>query len=130
MLPSVTSAALGLTILAALAATQVLVAKEWLSFGHCFRDRSGFTAGGVTGRSGGLTGAVGSSNSDDVGALASEDFSPVFFQFLDCVRTIAAQCPTAFQFNEVRAATLTRTLTLTLTLTHDFLPHSLPVTMS
>ncbi|KAK3728847.1 hypothetical protein QZH41_020231 [Actinostola sp. cb2023] len=55
---------------------QVLVEKEWLSFGHKFTDRCAL--------------------------LQSEqkEFSPVFLQFLESVWQFLQQFPFAFQFNE------------------------------
>ena len=52
----------------------VLIEKEWLSFGHKFKDRY-------------------------CGAKMDER-SPIFFQFLDCVRILLEQHPTVFEFNE------------------------------
>lgn len=56
---------------------QVLIEKEWCSFGHKFRDRTGH----------------GLSN-------ASSEISPVFLQWIDCVYQILVQFPSSFQFNE------------------------------
>ncbi|TYZ59750.1 hypothetical protein PybrP1_009825 [[Pythium] brassicae (nom. inval.)] len=56
---------------------QVLIEKEWCSFGHKFRDRTGH----------------GLSN-------ASSEISPVFLQWIDCVWQIQTQFPSSFQFNE------------------------------
>jgi hypothetical protein len=56
---------------------EVLVAKEWCSFGHKFRDRCGFKAG-----------------------LESQEVSPVFLQWVDCVWQLWRQFPCAFEFNE------------------------------
>lgn len=56
---------------------QVLIEKEWCSFGHKFRDRTGH----------------GLSN-------ASSEISPVFLQWIDCVYQILTQFPSSFQFNE------------------------------
>ncbi|XP_028414380.1 uncharacterized protein LOC114537531 [Dendronephthya gigantea] len=53
---------------------QVLIEKEWISFGHRFRDRNGHP----------------SSNSNQR--------SPIFVQFLDCVWQIITQFPTSFEF--------------------------------
>lgn len=56
----------------------VLIEKEWLSFGHKFGDRLGYTLDG----------------------WKDEERSPVFAQFLDCVHQCIVQLPNAFQFNE------------------------------
>ncbi|XP_074191676.1 phosphatidylinositol-3,5-bisphosphate 3-phosphatase MTMR2 isoform X1 [Rhinolophus sinicus] len=57
---------------------EVLVEKEWLSFGHRFQLRLGH----------------GDKNHADA------DRSPVFLQFVDCVWQMTRQFPTAFEFNE------------------------------
>uniref|UniRef100_A0A8C9LBD7 Phosphatidylinositol-3,5-bisphosphate 3-phosphatase MTMR2 n=1 Tax=Pavo cristatus TaxID=9049 RepID=A0A8C9LBD7_PAVCR len=57
---------------------EVLVEKEWLSFGHRFQLRVGH----------------GDKNHADA------DRSPVFLQFIDCVWQMTRQFPTAFEFNE------------------------------
>jgi hypothetical protein len=56
----------------------VLIEKEWLSFGHKFGDRQGWTGDG----------------------FADEERSPIFAQFLDCVHQFLVQMPDAFEFNE------------------------------
>lgn len=56
---------------------QTLVEKEWLSFGHKFTDRCGFT--------------------QDVDP---KETSPVFTQFIECVWQLKQQYPCSFQFNE------------------------------
>ena len=58
---------------------QVLVEKDWVSFGHKFADRCGF-------------------DHDD--GYESHERSPIFFQFIDCIRMIATQFPWAFEYNE------------------------------
>ena len=63
---------------------QVLLEKEWLSFGHKFAVRSG---------------------GDMSSAKAREDYldkqrSPIFVQFLDCVWQIKKQFSTLFEFND------------------------------
>ncbi|XP_024887485.1 myotubularin-related protein 2 isoform X4 [Temnothorax curvispinosus] len=57
---------------------EVLVEKEWLSFGHKFQQRIGH----------------GDEHHSDA------DRSPVFLQFIDCVWQIMRQFPNAFEFNE------------------------------
>merc|ERR1719369_2643772 len=57
---------------------QVLIEKEWLSFGHKFAQRAG--------------------HGDDKHNDA--DRSPVFLQFIDCVWQVMQQFPNAFEFNE------------------------------
>ncbi|XP_056313661.1 myotubularin-related protein 2 [Danio aesculapii] len=57
---------------------QILLEKEWLSFGHRFQQRVGH----------------GDKNHTDV------DRSPIFLQFIDCVWQMTRQFPAAFEFNE------------------------------
>lgn len=57
---------------------EVLVEKEWLSFGHKFAQRIG--------------------HGEDKHSDA--DRSPVFLQFIDCVWQMTNQFPIAFEFNE------------------------------
>ncbi|XP_067949340.1 myotubularin-related protein 2-like [Watersipora subatra] len=57
---------------------EVLIEKEWISFGHKFDDRIG--------------------HGEDKHSDAER--SPVFLQFIECVWQICAQFPTAFEFNE------------------------------
>ncbi|XP_065059134.1 myotubularin-related protein 2-like isoform X2 [Rhopilema esculentum] len=57
---------------------EVLIEKEWCSFGHKFARRYG----------------LGDKNYSD------EQRSPVFLQFIDCVWQVARQFPCAFEFNE------------------------------
>lgn len=63
---------------------EVLVEKEWLSFGHRFQLRLGH----------------GDKNHADA------DRSPVFLQFIDCVWQMTRQFPTAFEFNEYFLVTI------------------------
>lgn len=58
---------------------EVIIEKEWISFGHKFNHRSGHF----------------SSDSH-----LPDERSPVFIQFLDWVHQILSQFPTAFQFNQ------------------------------
>jgi len=57
---------------------QVLIEKEWLSFGHKFGQRVG--------------------HGDD--KYNDADRSPIFLQFIDCVWQVTEQFPNAFEFNE------------------------------
>lgn len=57
---------------------QVLIEKEWCSFGHKFADRCG--------------------HGDD--RYSDADRSPVFLQFVDCTWQIMNQFQNAFEFNE------------------------------
>lgn len=57
---------------------QVLIEKEWLSFGHKFEQRTGH----------------GNDHYQD------GDRSPVFLQFVDCVFQLTKQFPSSFEFNE------------------------------
>ncbi|XP_076130407.1 myotubularin-related protein 1b [Alosa pseudoharengus] len=58
---------------------QVLIEKEWLSFGYRFASRVGH----------------GDQNH------ANSERSPLFVQFIDCVWQMTRQFPSAFEFNEV-----------------------------
>ncbi|KAG2389624.1 hypothetical protein C9374_014184 [Naegleria lovaniensis] len=61
---------------------EVLIEKEWVSFGHKFLDRVGHYA------------PKHGNNS------VSDEVSPVFLQFIDCVFQIWQQYPSHFEFNE------------------------------
>ncbi|OWZ09929.1 Myotubularin [Phytophthora megakarya] len=60
-----------------IAGFQLLIEKEWCSFGHKFRDRT----------------SHGESNS-------SNETSPVFLQWIECVWQVMDQFPSVFEFNE------------------------------
>ncbi|XP_073918523.1 phosphatidylinositol-3-phosphate phosphatase MTMR1 isoform X8 [Castor canadensis] len=63
---------------------EVLIEKEWISFGHRFALRVG--------------------HGDDNHADA--DRSPIFLQFIDCVWQMTRQFPSAFEFNELFLITI------------------------
>ncbi|XP_038603738.1 myotubularin-related protein 1 isoform X4 [Tachyglossus aculeatus] len=63
---------------------EVLIEKEWISFGHRFALRIG--------------------HGDDNHADA--DRSPIFLQFIDCVWQMTKQFPSAFEFNELFLITI------------------------
>ncbi|XP_056155966.1 myotubularin-related protein 1a isoform X2 [Lampris incognitus] len=63
---------------------QVLVEKEWISFGHKFAARVGH----------------GDENH------ANSERSPLFIQFIDCVWQMTQQFPAAFEFNELFLITI------------------------
>ncbi|PVF99054.1 phosphatases II, partial [Serendipita vermifera] len=94
----------------------VLIEKEWCSFGHKFLDRCGhlsserFFVGGssaservseVADEGGGGAGAIIAGFRDRISNPAHiKEMSPVFHQFLECVRNIQRQFPDRFEFNE------------------------------
>jgi len=67
-----------------IAGFQVLIEKEWLSFGHKFNQRL----------------AHGSSE------FWGDEQSPVFLQFLDCVHQLFQCAPRSFEFNETYLITI------------------------
>jgi len=56
---------------------QILIEKEWMSFGHKFQTRLGHGNKKI-----------------------SEQRAPIFVQFIDCVWQVTQQFPTIFEFNE------------------------------
>lgn len=66
---------------------QILIEKEWLSFGHKFGQRIGH----------------GSSKHDD------QERSPIFVQFVDCTWQVMRRFPRAFEFNETFLITVRNT---------------------
>lgn len=88
---------------------QILVEKDWLSFGHRFLDRCGhlssekFFVSAAELPSGGGAEAAQALFATVQNRLAGQghlkETSPVFHQFLECVRQIQRQYPERFQFN-------------------------------
>lgn len=58
---------------------RILVEREWLQFGHKFGDRCGH----------------------GVNSNYPDERSPIFLQWLDCVRQVQIQFPACFEFNEL-----------------------------
>ncbi|KIO13458.1 hypothetical protein M404DRAFT_579426 [Pisolithus tinctorius Marx 270] len=90
---------------------QVLVEKDWISFGHRFRDRCGhlssekfFTSVADSGNAGGGAEAAQAFLTSVQNRFASQhhikETSPTFHQFLECLRQIQRQFPERFEFNE------------------------------
>ncbi|CAG8694406.1 10625_t:CDS:2, partial [Racocetra fulgida] len=83
---------------------QVLVEKEWVSFGHKFSDRSGhlsdekYFINSVNANAANT--AFNTVQSKFYNQSHVREISPVFQQFLDCVFQILSQFPTRFEFNE------------------------------
>ncbi|WVF66661.1 hypothetical protein IAT40_001402 [Kwoniella sp. CBS 6097] len=93
----------------------ILIEKDFLSFGHKFLDRSGHLSSAKL-----FIEAEGEEDSDEEGVGAQKaaqaffasvqkqfrgtshlkETSPVFHQFLDCIRQIQRQFPDRFEFNE------------------------------
>lgn len=57
---------------------EIIIEKEWVSFGYKFDERCGHFKNET---------------------VRADERSPVFVQFLDCVYQLISQYPTAFQFN-------------------------------
>eukprot|EP01029_Cantina_marsupialis_P015232 TRINITY_DN33306_c0_g2_i1.p1 TRINITY_DN33306_c0_g2~~TRINITY_DN33306_c0_g2_i1.p1 ORF type:complete len:794 (-),score=183.02 TRINITY_DN33306_c0_g2_i1:215-2596(-) len=58
---------------------EILIEKDWVSFGHCFRKRTGIECRDP---------------------FASDNMSPIFLQFLDVVHQLIHQFPDCFEFND------------------------------
>ncbi|CAI2163102.1 5917_t:CDS:2 [Funneliformis geosporum] len=82
---------------------QVLIEKEWVSFGHKFSDRSGHLSNERYFINASNTNAAGSAFSSVQSKFKQShvrETSPVFHQFLDCVYQLFQQNTTRFEFNE------------------------------
>lgn len=77
---------------------EVLIEKEWCSFGHKFAQRTGGPADGGIFLPSSLSAGLVVNGS---GRLSnSDERSPVFLQFIDCVWQTMQQFPHSFEFNE------------------------------
>lgn len=88
---------------------QILVEKDWISFGHRFLDRCGhlssekfFTSLADTANGNGDTAQafLASVQSRFASQHHIKETSPSFHQFLECVRQLLRQFPERFEFNE------------------------------
>ena len=89
---------------------EILIEKDWVSFGHRFLDRCGhlssekfFLTAGVSDNTGGAEAAqafLASMQNKFTPQHHLKETSPVFHQFLECVRQIQRQFPTRFEFNQ------------------------------
>jgi len=86
---------------------QVLIEKDWLSFGHKFLDRCGhlsservFQYGSGDESSQQAQAFLSSVQNRLAGPAHLKEISPVFHQFLESVRQIQRQFPERFEFNE------------------------------
>lgn len=87
---------------------QVLIEKDWVSFGHKFLDRSGhlssekffMASSDTTGGGAEVAQAFLASVQNKIAGQGHlKEISPVFHQFLECVRQIQRQYPQRFEFN-------------------------------
>ncbi|KAF8511020.1 protein phosphatase [Hysterangium stoloniferum] len=89
---------------------EILIEKDWLSFGHRFMDRCGhlssdkfFLASGGHENAGGADAAqafLASVQNKFTPQHHLKETSPVFHQFLECIRQIQRQYPSRFEFNQ------------------------------
>ncbi|ORX60327.1 phosphatases II [Hesseltinella vesiculosa] len=88
---------------------QVLIEKEWVSFGHKFADRCGHLSNEKYFVNLAYNGGNAAANTlkdmqnkfyNKANNAFQRETSPVFHQFLDCVYQLLLQYPTRFEFNE------------------------------
>ncbi|KAI7907985.1 protein-tyrosine phosphatase-like protein [Cokeromyces recurvatus] len=86
---------------------QVLIEKDWISFGHKFEDRCGHLSNekyfvNLANTSGNTAASTikDMQNKFYKSNYYQREISPVFHQFLDCVYQLLCLYPTRFQFNE------------------------------
>ncbi|KAG6896825.1 hypothetical protein C0992_005866 [Termitomyces sp. T32_za158] len=85
---------------------EILIEKDWLSFGHKFLDRCGhlssdkfFQSAGDLANAGGAEAFLASVQYRFASQNHIKETSPVFHQFLESVRQIQRQFPERFEFN-------------------------------
>ncbi|VDQ02015.1 unnamed protein product [Trichobilharzia regenti] len=78
---------------------EVLIEKEWCSFGHKFAQRTGGPADGGIYLPPNIPTPV-TNDSTPTRPSNPEERSPVFLQFIDCVWQTMQQFPHSFEFNE------------------------------
>eukprot|EP01101_Sappina_pedata_P007986 TRINITY_DN4331_c0_g2_i1.p1 TRINITY_DN4331_c0_g2~~TRINITY_DN4331_c0_g2_i1.p1 ORF type:complete len:502 (-),score=86.43 TRINITY_DN4331_c0_g2_i1:34-1539(-) len=80
---------------------QVLIEKDWLSFGHKFALRYGHGLGSVIGAASLVNGEQDENiDKETETSLKESERSPVFLQFIECLWQISRQYPALFEFNE------------------------------
>lgn len=89
---------------------EILIEKDWLSFGHRFLDRCGhlssekfFLTAGANDNTGGAEAAqafLASVQNKFTPQHHLKETSPVFHQFLECVHQIQRQFPARFEYNQ------------------------------
>ncbi|KER33971.1 hypothetical protein T265_00177 [Opisthorchis viverrini] len=81
---------------------EVLIEKEWCSFGHKFAQRTGGPADGgvVMPSNAGMPPLPPNGSSISPKPSSADERSPVFLQFIDCVWQMTQQFPHSFEFNE------------------------------
>lgn len=86
---------------------QILIEKDWVSFGHKFLDRCGhlssekfFVAPSGDANASGAEAFFASVQNKFASQKHLQETSPVFHQFLECVQQIQRQYPERFEFNE------------------------------
>ncbi|KAF7820227.1 phosphatidylinositol-3-phosphatase myotubularin-1-like isoform X1 [Senna tora] len=92
---------------------QALVEKDWLAFGHPFSDRMGTPSASGTGTELARQSSIGSypssparqspgtfaSQSPTSHAQTSNNYSPIFLQWVDCISQLLRMYPFAFEFS-------------------------------
>ena len=87
---------------------QILIEKDWVSFGHKFLDRCGHLSSekfflapvGDSGNASGAEAFFASMQNKFASQKHLQETSPVFHQFLETVRQVQRQFPERFEFNE------------------------------